>query len=94
MLTEPMVLEMPTGYSPNGDGLNDFFVVHGIDAYPNNNLSIFNRWGNLVFVADGYHNIWNGQNNSGQPLPDGTYFAVLTINGGEIVLKGYVDMRR
>jgi gliding motility-associated-like protein len=94
ILVEPNVLELPTGYSPNDDGKNDLFVIHGIKAYPNNHFVVFNRWGNEVYSADGYHNTWNGKNKDGKDLPDGTYFVVLTVNGGAITRKGYVDLRR
>jgi gliding motility-associated-like protein len=94
LLDDPGPLELPTGYSPNGDGRNDYFVIHGIDAYPNNRLIIYNRWGNEVFTADNYHNTWNGRNLEGKDLPDGTYFVVLIINGGSLTKNGYVDLRR
>jgi gliding motility-associated-like protein len=93
-LNEPFVLEMPTGYSPNGDGWNDYFVVHGVESYPDNNIEVYNRWGNIVYSKENYMNQWNGHNNNGDDLPDATYFVVLTINGGDITLKGYVDLRR
>jgi gliding motility-associated-like protein len=93
-LSQPLPLEMPTGFSPNGDGKNDLFVVHGLEAYPENNITIFNRWGNIVFATDDYRNDWNGTDNWGANLPEGTYFVVLKIENTDIVLKGYVDMRR
>ena len=93
-LTQPLVLEMPQGFSPNNDGKNDFFVVHGIEAYPDNELTIYNRWGNIVYKKTGYFNEWDGVSNNGQMLPDATYFAILEVNKGEIVLKGYVELRR
>jgi len=93
VLDAPLVLEMPNGISPNGDGQNDFFVIHGLEAYPNNNVTILNRWGNVVYEKDNYMNDWKGVTTAGAVLPDATYFVVLTINGGEIVLKGYVDVR-
>ncbi|HET6990542.1 MAG TPA: gliding motility-associated C-terminal domain-containing protein, partial [Bacteroidia bacterium] len=93
-LDQPLVLEMPTGYSPNGDGSNDFFVVHGIEAYPDNRIEVYNRWGNLVYSADHYVNSWNGYNDKGDKLPDGTYFVILEINNTDIKLNGYVDLRR
>jgi gliding motility-associated-like protein len=94
-LDEPYDLEMPTGYSPNNDGYNDAFVVHGIEAYPDNHLQVFNRWGNLVYDVDDYKNTWQGTGKTtGGPLPDGTYFVILTINSTNKVLKGYVDLRR
>lgn len=94
VLTEPMELAMPTGISPNGDGLNDNFVVRGLEAYPDNNIAVFNRWGNNVYEQDKYANNWQGKNNGGADLPDGTYFVILKINNGEITLTGYVDVRR
>jgi gliding motility-associated-like protein len=94
LLTEPMILEMPTGFSPNGDGKNDFFVVHGIDAYPNNVITIYNRWGNVVYNKEGYKNEWDGIGNLGEVLPNATYFVILEINGREIVKKGFVELRR
>jgi len=94
-LTQPYLLEMPTGYTPNEDGSNDYFVVKGIEVFPDNELLVYNRWGNLVYSQVGYQNEWNGANNSGDELPDGTYFVILKINTSEeIILTGYVDLRR
>jgi gliding motility-associated-like protein len=93
-LTAPLDLEMPTGFSPNGDASNDMFVVHGIEAYPSNYLTVFNRWGNIVYSTAMYDNSWNGTNMEGEALPDATYFVLLEINGQEKVLKGYVEIRR
>lgn len=94
------LLEMPTGFSPNKDGHNDNFVIHGIEFSFNrqNTFIVFNRWGNEVFSKENYWNDWYGQNKDGGLLSDGTYFVILTItnpgpNQGR-VLKGYVDMRR
>ncbi|MES2284236.1 MAG: gliding motility-associated C-terminal domain-containing protein [Bacteroidota bacterium] len=94
ILAAPLPLEMPTGFSPNGDGKNDKFVIRGIEVYPNNHITIFNRWGNIVYQIDGYHNQWDGVNNKGNPVPVGTYFVIVEINNKEITLKGYVDLRR
>lgn len=96
LLKQPFNLELPTGITPNNDGLNDYFIIHGIESYPNNVLEIYNRWGNIVYDVKGYTNDWNGVNNSGEELPTGTYFVVFTINdnGEKVVLKGYVDLRR
>ena len=95
-LTQPAILEMPSGFSPNGDGANDNFVVHGIDAYPVNTITIYNRWGNVVYEKDAYQNEWGGENSMGEQLPDATYFVILRVEAGDedIILKGYVDLRR
>ena len=87
-------LEMPTGFSPNGDGPNDYFVIHGLVHYPDNEFKVFNRWGNLVYSVKNYSNQWNGTNNSGGQLPDGTYFVIFSASNLTTPLTGYVDMRR
>lgn len=93
-LTEPQILEMPTGYSPNGDGQNDTFIIRGLEAFPENTFTVFNRWGNVVYDRLNYKNDWAGDNSIGEELPNGTYFVILTLNKGERTLQGYVDMRR
>jgi gliding motility-associated-like protein len=94
VLTQPDDLVMPTGFTPNGDGANDTFVIRGLDAYPANTLVILNRWGNVVYDRLNYRNDWTGENTQGQQLPNGTYFAILKVNEGERTLQGYVDLRR
>ncbi|HNU34378.1 MAG TPA: gliding motility-associated C-terminal domain-containing protein, partial [Bacteroidia bacterium] len=86
-------LEMPTGITPNGDDINDFFFVRGLD-YDNNNLLILNRWGNVVYEKDNYKNDWSGTNKTGSGLPDGTYYVILKVPSRNATLKGYVDIRR
>jgi gliding motility-associated-like protein len=93
-LLQPYVLEMPTAVTPNGDGQNDYFFVRGLEVYPNNEAIIFNRWGNKVVTLTDYKNDWRGTNGSGDPLPEGTYFVILTIESDGIELKGYIDIRR
>ena len=87
-------LAMPTAFSPNGDGHNDVFEVLGLLGHPDNELFIFNRWGNEVFQKNNYENDWGGTNKSGDALPDGTYFVILKVNDLNRVLKGYVDIRK
>jgi gliding motility-associated-like protein len=94
LLDQPVDLEMPTAFSPNSDGYNDSFLVHGAEAYPDNLLTIFNRWGNVVYQKQGYTTQWAGFNNKGEELPDGTYFAILEVKSKDLVLKGYVEMKR
>ena len=51
------------------------------DRYPNSSLQIFNRWGDVIWqVTGGYKNDWNGVNQSGTPVPDGTYYFVYKYN--------------
>ena len=66
--------------SPNGDDVNDFWIITNILDFPNNNVKIYNRWGDLVYEKDGYANDWNGTTTSGEKLSDGAYFYVLRYN--------------
>lgn len=93
LLTQPDGFAMPTGFTPNGDGSNDAYVVHGIDAYPNNQITVFNRWGNVVFDQLRYRNDWRGENQQGEALPNGTYFVVLRLTS-DLTVQNYVDLRR
>ncbi len=93
-IDEPLNFEMPTGISPNGDGKNDFFVIHGIEISSSNHLIVFNRWGNKVYETNDYKNDWNGKSFNGEALAEGTYFVIFEIIDKNIVLKGYVDILR
>ncbi len=63
-------------FSPNGDNVNDYFIIGNIGLYPDNTLDVFNRYGQKVFTKTGYNNDWNGSY-LGNDLPCGTYFYVL-----------------
>ncbi len=96
---EDDVILVHQGISPNGDGVNDFLVIDGIQAYPDNKLTIMNRNGQLIYEAKGYDNsskLFDGHSNkNGQLQLPGTYFYQLdyTVNNvtkhktGFIVLK-------
>lgn len=90
---------IPDGFSPNGDGINDLFVIRGILDYPNNTFVIFNRWGNKVFEASPYTNTWDGRSTfgvrvGGDELPVGTYFYVLDLKNGSAIYKGTIYLNR
>jgi gliding motility-associated-like protein len=92
-LEQPMDVMLPTGFTPNGDGQNDAYVVRGIEAYPNNELVVINRWGNVVYQQLNYRNTWRGENREGDLLPNGTYFVILRLDGAGN-MQNYVDLRR
>ncbi|HYF67294.1 MAG TPA: Ig-like domain-containing protein, partial [Ohtaekwangia sp.] len=78
-VTDPHAGEVfiPEGFSPNGDGVNDHFVI-GYTGDKKIHLEIYNRWGNLVYKNENYQNDWNGDSMYGlvvgSDVPDGTYF--------------------
>lgn len=77
---EKLSCEIPRGISPNGDGKNDIFDLASFDV---SELKIFNRYGKTVFSKKNYSNEWHGQTDSGNELPDGTYYYMLQLNNGE-----------
>lgn len=87
-------LELPTGFTPNRDGKNDVFFIKGLDDYPDNSIVIYNRWGNKVWEKSGYQNDWDGVNENGEPLAQGTYFVVFKVRSINKIITTYVDIRR
>lgn len=72
---------IPQGFSPNGDGTNESFDLSFVSAtYGGRDISIFNRYGTVVYEANNYTDQWNGQDKNGQNLPTGTYFYVLHLD--------------
>lgn len=77
--------------TPNDDGINDALYVENIEIYPENDIKIFNEYGQEVFAASPYKNDWKGTYN-GNRLPDGTYYYVLTITTTKKEYKGFVSI--
>jgi gliding motility-associated-like protein/uncharacterized repeat protein (TIGR01451 family) len=95
----PTDFNIPEGFSPNADGINDEFVIRGLDSYPNNTFVIFNRWGDQVFEASPYQNNWAGKcakgiTVGGDVLPVGTYFYVLDLKDGSPIYKGTIYLNK
>lgn len=72
-------IQFPNGITPNGDGLNDTWIIDNIDQFPESVVEIYNRWGELLFRSVGYVEQWDG-NYNGEPLPVGTYYYVIDLN--------------
>ena len=91
--TNPCPLDPINSFSPNFDGVNEAFVINGIENYPNNKVSIFNRWGNLIWETKNYstQNKWNGKDKSGNEIIPGTYFYLIEIDNLK-QYKGWVEV--
>jgi gliding motility-associated-like protein len=88
------------GISPNNDGVNDVWLIDGIERHPDNAVTIFSRYGDIVYKIKGYNNttiVWKGEYNTGQKsnseAPDGTYFYLIEIANGP-KLTGFIVLKR
>ncbi len=80
----------PNVFTPNKDGMNDYFVVRGLDLFPGSRLQVYDRWGKLVYEDDDYRNDWDGDDN-----PDGTYMFIVEVKDPDkTVHKGMITLLR
>ncbi len=84
-----------SGFTPNGDGRNDFWDIDFVEYYPNIVVMVYDRWGRQVFYSKGYSSDkrWDGRFN-GEDLPIGTYYYVVDLNDGNKPYKGPVTIVR
>lgn len=83
-----------SGVTLNNDGLNDFLFIENIAEYPNNRLSVYNRWGIQLFDQRGYDNttkFWPTKEEADNLVPS-TYFYVLELGDGSKAIKGWVEI--
>jgi gliding motility-associated-like protein len=89
----------PSGFTPNGDGVNDLFVIIGLtecaQELREKELIVFNRWGVEIYFSDNYANDWDGTDKAGEPLPEGTYYYTAILDGPQsLIHSGYVVILR
>jgi gliding motility-associated-like protein len=84
---------VPNAFSPNGDGINDTWQIQYLNSYPDCDVAVFNRYGQMVFHSVGYKTPWNGTT-SGSPLPVGTYYYIITTKLLSKPLSGSITIIR
>jgi len=90
----PVVI--PQFLSPNGDNQNELWLLQNTAQYPNIKVTVYNRWGNVVFEAEPYNNDWNGhlKGTNPNPLPAATYFYVVDTNKkSQDPYQGYIEIQ-
>ncbi len=83
----------PNTFTPNGDGINDFWEIKYLNDYPNCIVEVYNTAGTLVYRSNGYSTPWDGKW-KGQELPAGTYYYVIDPKNGRTKQAGYVTILR
>lgn len=89
LLIVPAEITAPNIITPNNDQLNDRLIFKDLDFYPDNQLQVFNRWGNRVFEQNSYQNTWEGDD-----LTDGIYFYILTLKEKNQTYSGFFHLQR
>jgi len=82
-------ITIPNTFSPNGDGINDYWQIDALITYPESLMQVFDRYGQQVYRSEGYSTPWDGRYN-GQPLPAGTYYYVLDLKNNTPKISGWV----
>ncbi len=86
-----MAPKIPNTFTPNNDGINDFWKIEYLDTYPNCRVQVFSRTGTLVFESRGYRKPWNG-NMGSKSLPADTYYYIIEPESGRKPITGYVTI--
>jgi gliding motility-associated-like protein len=86
-------LNIPTAFTPDGDGVNDTWRIRSLTDFPHCNVEIFNQWGSLVFRSSGYGTPWDGRYN-GEPAPAGAYYFVIDLGDHTNKFNGTVTIIR
>lgn len=82
------LISPPQLFTPNNDGDNDQYTIHGLERYPDNHFVVYNRWGNKVFEQEGYYDEWDGYSNINtsvgkRKLAVGVYYYILKYGDKE-----------
>lgn len=85
------VPRIPNTFTPNNDGINDFWEIQFLNEYKNNHTQVFTRAGQLVFESKGIYKPWNGTYR-GKPLPIDTYFYIIEPGDGREPFTGFVTI--
>ena len=83
--------EIPNTFTPNNDGIHDFWEIKYLFTYPGNKVQVFTRTGQLVFESKGYAKPWDG-NMNGKSLPFDTYYYIIEPGSGRKPITGYVTI--
>ena len=92
----PYCIKVMEAFTPNGDGINERWLITNGNCLLNAKAQVFNRYGSKVFESNDYRNTWDGTY-EGKPLPDGTYYYVISfqlLNGRQVILKGNLTILR
>jgi gliding motility-associated-like protein len=85
---------IPNAFTPNNDGINDFYTLGDIDLCGPMIFTVYNRWGNQVYQMVDWDNNWDGNSNNLGELPQGTYYISIEFVSEGVTRVGFVDLRK
>lgn len=94
-----IIIDISKVVTPDGNGINDEWIITNIHNFSNNEVMVFDRWGSVIFKARGYDNqriVWRGANGAGGSVPTGTYFYSIIIQGesSKFEKRGSIELIR
>ena len=92
-LSDTSNIYVPNLFSPNGDGFNETWQIPALASFPDNEVTVINREGQIVFNQFDYNGTWDGTYN-GKPLPEATYYYLINIEQGTKILRGPITILR
>ena len=92
-LKSDFAIEPQNLITPNANGQNDVWKIKGIEFYPKATVLVFDQWGRIILSEENYKNTWDGTL-KGKPLPDGTYYYVISLPETDRLYKGIVNILR
>lgn len=92
-------LDVPQLLTPDGNTVNDSWIIGNIELYKENKVMIVDRWGSVIYTETGYNNegkVWKGRNTQGSVVPSGTYFFTISIRSGNqnSETRGFIEVVR
>ena len=92
-ILQPSQIKIPNTFTPNSDGINDYWNIPDLVYFPDCTVSIYNRYGAIIYRAKGYGKAWDGNFNS-NPLPVATYYYIIDLGNKTQYLKGSISIIR
>ena len=93
-IKKPMqALLIPNSFSPNGDGIHDYWEIGNLSSYTDAEVKIFNRNGNIIYYSPKDFIRWDGTIH-GSPVPIGTYYYLIDLHINQPVISGWLFIIR
>jgi gliding motility-associated-like protein len=87
------VIKIPNAFSPNGDGINDTWVINGLTGQKKAVVEVYDRWGKIIYRSSGNYIPWDGRH-KGQNVPVGIYYYLINVDANQKPLSGWLYLTR